>query len=92
MASGVMPEYMYRSSVTEEEFKGALVNLQKAIEKKDTPEEWAKFTARTLLLVGKLAINHFGFGPALLLIEEVFGPDSEILELIKLLGDKNENN
>ncbi len=83
--------FVYKSNVSDEEFKQALVNLERAILVKDTPEEWAKFTGKVLLTVGKLAVNHFGFGPAISLLEEIFGQDHELIALVKLLGDSDEN-
>lgn len=87
-----MSDFEYISNVSDVEFKTALTNLHTAILKKDTPEEWAKFTGNVLLTVGKLAINHFGFGPAITLIEQIFGDDAtELVAILKLLGDNNEN-
>jgi len=83
--------FRYNSNVSEEEFNEALANLHKAILEKDTPEEWARFTGKILIGVGKLAISHFGFGPAISLLEEVFGDEHELIDLLKLLGENDEN-
>jgi len=73
------------------EFKQALANLEIAIAKKDTPEEWAKFTDKALLFVGKIAIHQIGFGPVIDLAEKIFGDDAEVItKLLTMLGKQNE--
>lgn len=83
--------FRYNSNVSQEEFDKALANLHKAILEKDTPEEWARFTGKILIGVGKLTISHLGFGPAISLLEEVFGDEHELIDLLKLLGENDEN-
>jgi hypothetical protein len=83
--------FEYASNVTEAEFQAALLELEEAIAKKDTPEEWARFTGKALLFVGKMAVSQFGFGPVITLVEDIFGDDAElIVKLIKMLGEQNE--
>lgn len=83
-------EFKAIKNVTPEQFALALSSLQTAIDKKDTAGEWVNFTAKTLLLLGKIAINQFGFGPALQLLEEVIGPNEDIMNILrKLLEEKN---
>jgi len=86
-----MSEFEYISNVSDAEFKTALAKLEIAIAKKDTPEEWAKFTGQVLLFVGKMAISQFGFGPVITLVENIFGDDAElIVKLLKMLGEQSE--
>ena len=86
-----MSEWKYNSNVSDAEFKSALAKLEQAIAKKDTPEEWAKFTGKTLLFVAKLAMNQFGLGPVISLVENTFGDDAElIVKLLKMLGEQDE--
>ena len=82
-----MSDYEFRDSVSTEEFNAALIAMTRAIAVKDTPEEWAKFTGQSILLLSKIAISHFGFGPAITLIEQIFGDQPEVVALIKLLGE-----
>jgi hypothetical protein len=85
-----MSKFVAISNVTPAELEKALGSLQKAIEKKDTAGEWLNFTAKTLLLLGKIAVSQFGFGPALELIEQLIGPNKEIMDILrKLLEEKN---
>ena len=87
-----MSEFQYISNVSDAEFKAALRELEVAIAKKDTPEEWAKFTGRALLFIGKMAISQVGFGPVITLVEDVFGDDAEIIiRLLNMLGEQNED-
>lgn len=84
-------KFTYISHVSDEEFEAAVKAMEDAIAKKDTPKEWAAFTGRLLLTVGKMAIAQFGFGPAIVLVEEIFGADAEIItNVLKMLGDSNE--
>ncbi len=84
-------EFKYVSNVSDKEFKAALLELERAIAKKDTPEEWAKFTGKMLLFVGKMAMNQFGLGPVISIVEEMFGDDAEIIiKLLEMLGEQNE--
>jgi hypothetical protein len=77
-------------TVTQADLEKALGSLQTAIDKKDTAGEWVNFTAKTLILLGKIAISQFGFGPALQLIEQVIGPNKDIMDILrKLLEEKN---
>ena len=86
-----MSIFKYTSNVTEEEFKSALLELEQAIAKKDTPEEWAQFSGRVALFVGKMALSQFGLGPVITLIEDIFGDDAELItKLLKMLGEQNE--
>jgi hypothetical protein len=86
-----MSLFKYTSNVTEEEFRAALVDLEKAIAEKDTKEEWARFTGRALLFVGKIAISQIGFGPVITLVEDIFGDDAELItKILKMLGEQNE--
>lgn len=83
-------DFVAIKNVTPEQFKDAITSLQQAIDKKDTFGEWANFTAKTLFLLGKIAINQFGFGPALQLLEEAVGPNKDIMNILrKLLEEKN---
>jgi len=84
-------EFKYISGVSDAEFKRALVDLETAIAKKDTPEEWAKFTGKILLFVGKMAMNQVGLGPVIGIVEDMFGDDAEIIiKLLKMLEEQNE--
>lgn len=84
-------EFKYVSNVSDKEFKAALLELERAIAKKDTPEEWAKFTGKILLFVGKMALNQFGLGPVISIVEDMFGADAEIIiKLLEMLGEQNE--
>jgi hypothetical protein len=86
-----MTPFEYRSNVTEAEFRSALAELEAAIAKKDTPEEWARFTGRALLFVGKMAMSQIGLGPVITLVEDIFGDDAELItKLLKMLGEQNE--
>lgn len=86
-----MSDFEYISNVSDVEVKKALLQLEKAIAKKDTPEEWAKFTGKALLFIGKMAISQFGFAPVITLVEDIFGDDAEmIIRLLKMLGEQNE--
>lgn len=93
ITSALTPEFVYRSHVDDEDIEEALVSLERAIAVKDTPEEWMKFTGQTLLFVGKLALSVYGMGPAISIVEKIFGADHEMVTLVKLLGEKlDENN
>lgn len=84
--------FEYSSHVTEAEFKAALLELERAIARKDTPEEWARFTGRAILFVGKMAISQFGFGPVISLVEDIFGDDAAIItKVLEMLGEQNED-
>jgi len=86
-----MCNFEYVSNVSDEEFNAALLQLEEAIAKKDTPEEWARFTGKVLLFVGKMALSQFGMGPVITLVENVFGDDAELItKLLKMLEEKNE--
>ncbi len=86
-----MSEFKYISNVTDEEFKAALGELEIAIAKKDTPEEWAKFTGNVLLFVGKMGISHIGLGPVIKLVDDIFGDDAKLItKLLKKIGEENE--
>jgi len=86
-----MSEFKYVSNVSDREFKTALLELEKAIAKKDTPEEWAQFTGKMLLFAGKMALSQFGLGPVVSLVEDMFGDDAEIIiKLLEMLGEQNE--
>jgi hypothetical protein len=86
-----MSDWKYVSNVSDAEFNAALVDLEKAIAKKDTPEEWARFTGQALLFVGKIAISQIGLGPVITLVEDIFGDDAELItKLLKMLGEQNE--
>lgn len=80
-----MPNFNVPKPLTDEQYKNALESLQKAIDKKDTPAEWAHWTLSTALLVGKLVIAQMGYGPAINLLEQIFGKDDKLLEVLKLL-------
>ncbi len=80
--------FEYNSRVSDEEFNLALSRLEEAIAKKDTPEEWAKFTSRMLLFVSKIGISQTGLGPVVQLIENIFKDDADIIvEIVKILGE-----
>jgi len=86
-----MSDFEYISNVSDAEIKLALTKLEHAIAEKDTPEEWAKFTGKALLFVGKIAINQIGLGPVITLVEDIFGDDAEIIiRLLEMLGEQNE--
>ena len=86
-----MSDFKYISNVSDEEFRAALNELEVAIAKKDTPEEWARFTGKALLFMGKMAISQIGFGPVIMLVENIFGDDAEIItKLLKMLGEQDE--
>ena len=86
-----MSSFKYTSNVTEEEFRSALVDFERAIARKDTPEEWARFTGRAVLFVGKIAMSQIGLGPVITLVEDIFGDDAELItKLLKMLGEQNE--
>lgn len=86
-----MADWEYISNVSDEEFKAALAELEEAIAKKDTPKEWAEFSGKVLLFVGKVALSQFGMGPVITLVENVFGDDAELItKLLKMLEEKNE--
>ena len=84
------PNFRYNSNVSEAEFQSALEDLYEAILEKDTPEEWARFTGRILIGVAQIAISQIGYGPALNILEEIFGDDQRIIELLKLLKENDE--
>lgn len=86
-----MSEFKAIKIISQEQIDKALSDLQKAIDKKDTPGEWVKFTANTLILVGKIAVSQFGYGPALQLLEQLFGKNEDIMNILKkLLEEKND--
>jgi len=88
-----MADFEFTSSVSEEEFQAALLSVTQAIAEKDTKEEWAQFTGRVLLFVGKVAASQIGLGPVITLVEGTFGDDAEIItKLLKMLGEQNETN
>jgi hypothetical protein len=80
-------KFRYISSVSDEQFDLAMKVMEQAIAKMDTPEEWAQFAGKVLVFTGKIAINHFGFGPVLDLAGEVFKDNEEILKLLEMLGE-----
>ena len=86
-----MSKFVFNSSVDEQKYNEALASLKIAIEKKDTAGEWFDFTVNTLLLVGKIAVSQFGYGPALQLLEQLFGKDQEVVGLLKTILETQEN-
>lgn len=80
-----MSNFKYNSSVSDAEFQQALADLQTAINKKDTAGEWFHWTANTLLLIGKIAVSQMGYGPALELINHLFGGNKEVMKILALL-------
>lgn len=86
-----MDKWIIPNSVNEEQYKNALESLQKAIDKKDTPAEWAHWTLSTMFLVGKLVISQMGYGPAIALLEQIFGKDDKLLGVLKILLKEKTN-
>ena len=86
-----MTDFTYKSTVSDEQFNKALVDLERIIARKDTAKEWASFAGRTLLAIGKIAITQVGFGPAIKLFEELFEGEDEILTILRLLGELQKN-
>jgi hypothetical protein len=80
-----MSEFKFISNVTKEQFDDAIIHLQNAIDKKDTPKEWVRWTANTLLLIGKIAVDQFGYGPAINLIGHLFGDNKELMKTLEFL-------
>lgn len=78
----------YISSVSDEDFQEAMADMEKAIAEKDTPEEWARFTGKSLLFVAKLAASQLGAGPVIELATKLFANEESILKVIEMVtGD-----
>ena len=87
-----MGDFKYDSNVSDEQFKFALANLERAIAKKDTPKEWLHFTAKTIFIVGKIAVATMGYGPALELLNHIFGDNKDIMKILEIvLKETNKN-